>query len=188
MKRLIWIALGLFTLEVVGILAGYWFSGGHAMGDLTLTISKYVGLAPWSMAVFGVVNTIIGILVTYYALLSVKKANPIWRFLMLIFVICFFGLSLCPHLPDMTAQITHLHQVFARTMFVVMALVGILMLMLEQKPLKRLACMGFIVLATFVIVGYVTQWPVVMNAILIFETAYIYWFFVIVAGYKPALD
>ena len=122
-KNLFFIALLIFIAEFLGIMGYYWIFDGRA-GDASLTISRYVGLNPWSCAVFLVCNLAISILVVYHLITACAKRGVIWRFLMYVFAMAFLALSVSPHLPDEGMSST-IHRFFAGVMFVDMALVGV---------------------------------------------------------------
>jgi len=168
MKKLLWIILALFTLEVLGIVGYNWLAAGYA-GNATLTLSKYVGLNLWSCIAFGVTNLAIIVLFSIY---SVHQKKLTHNLLGLLFCLCYLILSLCPHLPYESPVVT-IHQIFAITLFVIMLLSGI-SLYNKNAKLPRLICGIFILFGLHFIFAYANHLPYFMDGILYWEVGYIY--------------
>ncbi len=172
MKKLIWIILALITLEVLGIVGYNWVTAGYT-GDATLTLSRYVGLNLWSSIAFGIVNLIIIVLMTLYAIHTQKLGSMI---LFLILDISYLILSICPHLPY-ESPITLMHQIFAITLFIVMLLIGITQYNKNTKPTRAITGL-FVLYGLHFLFAYANHLPYFMNGILYWEIGYIYLFFI----------
>ncbi len=170
MKKLLWIILTLFTIEVIAVIGYNWLAAGYT-GDATLTLSKYVGLNLWSCIFFGITNLVMIILFTIYALHQKKLLQTL---LLLTFNLCYLILSICPHLPVESA-ITQMHQIFAITLFVAMLLIGI-SLYNKNAKLPRLICGIFILFGLHFLFAYANQLSYFMDNILYWEVSYIYLF------------
>ena len=144
MKKLIWAALSIFTLEILIIIGCYWLFYGYA-GNFSLTISRYVGLSSWSSLAF---------LVGVYA-------------------ISLLALSLCPHAPD-GGQVTSIHRFFAAAMFISLCLLGLISADIAKGKLVRTYCIAFVLYGFHFIIAYVNHLPYLMGNILIWETAFVY--------------
>lgn len=169
------IALIIFLLEYLGICGYWWVFGGH-MGDASLTISRYVGLAPATCAIFFACNLVITVLVVWHLIFACAKRGFLWRFLMYVFVGAFLGLSVSPHLPDGGMSST-IHMAFAGTMFVVMALVGLYTLAATQRKALMVYAMAFLIFAVFFIICDAARVDWFMRGIFWYESAYIFAFF-----------
>ena len=174
-KNLFFIALLIFIAEFLGIMGYYWIFDGRA-GDASLTISRYVGLNPWSCAVFLVCNLAISILVVYHLITTCAKRGFIWRFLMYIFAMAFLALSVSPHLPDEGMSST-IHRFFAGVMFVDMALVGVVTMSRAERKFMMLYSMLFVIYAIFFCVCDVMRMQWFLDGIFWYESAYIFAFF-----------
>ena len=172
MKKLLWIILALFTVEVIGIVGYNWLAAGYA-GNATLTLSKYVGLNLWSCIAFGVINLAIIILFSIYA---IHQKKLIQSLLLLTFSLCYLILSLCPHLPY-ESPVVLMHQIFAVTLFVIMLLYGI-SLYNKNAKLSRLVCGIFVLFGLHFIFAYANHLPYFMDNVLYWEIGYIYLFMI----------
>lgn len=174
-------APAIFAFSQIVIIGYYWIFGGY-FGDLTLTISRYVGLQLWSSILFAICNFVItGLLLRYY--ISVRKNfSKVWFVLGLIEVVGFIGLSVFPHVnfvsPEVKEVFVNIHIGFARTMFVAMFCMG-----LERLRIARLkdntatkATLAFLLYGIMYITGYSAKWDVMWNTMFIWETGYIYAF------------
>lgn len=171
----------IFAFSQLVILGYYWIFGGY-FGDLTLTISRYVGLQLWSSILFAVCNILIIVLLLRYFWSVRKVFSPIWFLLSLIEVVGFIGLSIFPHVnfvpPETKEVFVNIHIGFARTMFVAMFLMG-----LERLRIARLkddvatkATIAFLIYGIIYITGYSAKWNIMWGTMLIWETGYIYAF------------
>lgn len=174
-KNLFLIALAIFLLEYIGIIGSYWLFGGR-MGDASLTISRYVGLSPWSCAVFCACNLAIAILVICHLIFRCAKRGFLWRLLMYIFAAVFLALSVSPHLPD-EGMSSAIHCFFAGVMFVDMALIGLYTLFATQRKALMCYAMLFLIFAVFFIICDVARVDWFMNGIFWYESAYLFAFF-----------
>ena len=171
MKKIIWIILALITLEVLGVVGYNWVTAGYT-GDATLTLSRYVGLNLWSSIAFGIINLIIIVLMTLYAIHTQKLGSMI---LFLILDISYLILSICPHLPY-ESPITLMHQIFAITLFIVMLLIGITQYNKNTKLARAITGL-FVLYGLHFLFAYANHLPYFMNGILYWEIGYIYLFF-----------
>ena len=180
----------IFGLSQVVILGYYWIFKGYA-GNLSLTISKYVGLELWSSVFFAVCNLLIVILMLRYYLATWKKLSVIWLILSLIQVIGFVGLSLCPHNAFMgdgiRETINAVHIFMARMMF--LAMFGMMLERLRLNGLRNSistkACLAFLGYSLIYIISYASGWSILWNMVLIWESGYIYAFMGVLVLSRP---
>ena len=198
------LALGLapllFALSQLIILGYNWIFQGHA-GNLSLTISRYVGLSLWTSVLFAVFNLIITIIMFRYYLSLRKSRSTLWFIFGCIQVAGFLLLSIFPHNTFMEGQLREIvvtiHEHSARAMFIAMFGMTLETLrlshpnhlkFLQNLPLlkspKKLAfpeattpvCLFFFVYGIIYAISYATRWAPIWDRVLIIETGYIYAF------------
>lgn len=171
----------IFAFSQVIVLGYYWIFEGY-FGNLTLTISRYVGLELWSSIFFCICNLIIAGLLLRYFIYARKSFSKLWFFLSIVEVIGFVGLSFFPHvnfLPPETKEIfVNIHIAFARTMFVAMFCMGLERLRIAalKDNIATKATLVFLAYGLIYITGYSTKWNVLWDTMLFWETGYIYVF------------
>jgi len=171
----------IFAFSQLIILGYYWIFEGYA-GNFTLTISAYVGLRLWTSIFFAICNLIIVILMLRYYLFARKKLSVVWFIFSLVQITGFIGLSICPHnvfMSDGTREtINFIHILMARMMFI--AMFGMMLERLRlaglNKSLSAKACLAFLAYGVIYIVSYASNWNVLWNLVLIWESGYIYAF------------
>ena len=198
------LALGLTPLIFAPsqlIILGYnWTQKGYA-GDLTLTVSRYVGLELWTSVLFAVFNLVITLIMFRYYFALKKQRSTLWFIFGCIQVAGFLLLSIFPHNIFMEGQareiVINIHEVSARAMFISMFGMAIETLrlsypnhlkFLQNLPLlrapKNLAfpkittpvCLFFITYGIVYAISYATRWAPIWDRVLILETGYIYAF------------
>ncbi|MBQ9017349.1 hypothetical protein IJ103_03895 [Candidatus Saccharibacteria bacterium] len=198
------LALGLtpalFALSQLVILGYYWLANGYA-GNLTLTISRYVGLELWTSILFAIFNlAIIIIMLRYYFSLK-NSRSPLWLIFGLLQVLGFALLSIFPHNSFMSGDartvIVNLHEFSARLMFISMFAMAFETLRLSHpnhlKFLQKFklfqtksspslpaattkVSVFFIIYGLVYLFAYSTKLPLIWDRVLILETGYIYAF------------
>ena len=182
MKKLLLLALAIFTLELLGIVGDYWIFQGYA-GNTKLTISRYVGLTPATSIIFLICNLgIIGLVMTYMFDSGVK--NFFWRFLIGVFAVCFLNLSICPHVAD-NSQIIFIHRFFAGGLFVSFLILAMVTTGLTKNALAKMFCFAYIVYGVYFLVSYLNYLPDYSPIALILESLYVYGGFVVLFCAKP---
>lgn len=176
-RHLLLIAFMLFVLEFIGIIGYYWLFGGHE-GDTTLTISRYVGLNPLSCAAFCACNFVVAVLIVWHLATHEKLHGMGWRFLIYAFVVSFLALSVSPHLPE-GGMSTDIHLFFAGSMFTIMALTGLFDIIATKRKSTLIVALLFLVYAVFFIICDLFRVSWFMDNILIYESAYIFAYFVL---------
>ncbi|MDO4889112.1 MAG: hypothetical protein Q4A25_00230 [Candidatus Saccharibacteria bacterium] len=198
------LALGLtpliFALSQIIILGYNWISRGHA-GDLTLTVSRYVGLELWTSILFAAFNIAIIVIMFRYYLYLKKSRSTLWFIFGCLQVLGFLFLSIFPHnvfTEGQTKEIfVNIHEYSARLMFASMFGMALETLRLShpnhlkflqnlpllKSPKKLLfpkvttpVCVFFVIYGLFYVTIYLTRWDVIWSRVLILETGYIYTF------------
>ncbi|MDO4760084.1 MAG: hypothetical protein Q4A33_02150 [Candidatus Saccharibacteria bacterium] len=178
-KKFIHIATGVFTLNVIVVLALYLvFERGF---NLNWTISRYMGTSVWSAILFGLTNLIVIFCVLKYLLRIQKlyKLSSFWGTLVIAMIITYLGLSICPvGLFDPTwgefGIVSRMHHFFSYTMFVIMAVI-VLDTLIEVRRGKSFVIFGASLILYMIgcIFCYKYGTSFFMNNILLFESGYI---------------
>ena len=176
MKKPIIAALAIFTAEVLAIVGYYWLACGYA-GNVSLTISRYVGLNTWSSILFLIGNlAIIALSAIYMVNSGARKFS--WRFLVSAYMISFLALSICPHIPN-GDQIIYIHRFFAAAMFISLCLLSLATIDVAKNKLARIFCLSYALYGFHFIIAYANHLPYLMNSILIWEAAFVYGSFIV---------
>lgn len=171
----------IFAFSQVIILGYYWIIEGY-FGNLTLTISRYVGLELWSSILFCVCNIIIAVLLLRYFISVRKRFSIIWFLLSLVEVVGFLGLSFFPHIgfgsEETRLIFADIHITFARMMFIAMFCMGLerLRIAVLKDNIATKATLAFLAYGLIYVIGYMAKWNVLWESMLIWETGYIYVF------------
>lgn len=199
------LALGLtpliFALSQLIILGYQWIANGYA-GNLTLTISRYVGLELWTSILFAAFNLVIIIIMLRYYLSLKNQRSALWVILGCFQALGFALLSIFPHNIFMVEGpardvVVNLHEFSARLMFISMFAMAFETLRLTHpshlKFLQKFALFKapknlsfpsittkisifFILYGLVYLFAYLTRWDVIWDRVLILETGYIYAF------------
>ncbi|MBR3366143.1 hypothetical protein IKG48_03445 [Candidatus Saccharibacteria bacterium] len=198
------LALGLtpliFALSQLIILGYNWIQKSYA-GNLSLTVSRYVGLELWTSILFLAFNLVIIVIMLRYYLALKKQRSTLWFIFGCIQVAGFLLLSIFPHNTFMEGQtreiVANIHEISARAMFISMFGMTLETLRLSYpnhlkflhnlpllKSPKNLAfpkmttpvCLFFFIYGIVYAISYATRWAPIWDHVLILETGYIYAF------------
>ena len=198
------LALGLtpliFALSQLIIIGYYWTKKGYT-GDLTITISRYVGLELWTSILFLIFNIVIIIIMFRYYLALRKQRSTLWFIFSIIQITGFLLLSIFPYNVFMEGQtreiVGNIHEYSARAMFIAMFGMAIETLRLSYpnhlKFLQKLpffkspknlsfpkitapVCIFFAIYGIIYAISYGTHWSVLWDRVFVLETGYIYAF------------
>lgn len=198
------LALGLapliFALSQLIILGYQWITNGYA-GNLTLTVSRYVGLELWTSVLFAIFNLAIIIIMLRYYFSLWKSRSLFWLILGCLQALGFFLLSIFPANVFMESPVretvVNIHEFSARLMFISMFVMAFETLRLSYpnhlkflqkfKLFKSPSKMSFPGITTkislfFIFYGliylftYLTKFDLIWSRVLILETGYIYAF------------
>lgn len=171
-----------FTLMLIGVIAVYVVRDGGF--HLEYSISRYVGREWWSAIIFALCNFAVMVLIWKYIVREWEKYGKVWVVLMMLVTICFIGLSFCPiGLFDATygdyGVVSILHQIFARGMFMVMAVATAVEGWKRRgEKWQPLVCVAYVLYAVGCAVASATT-QVFWDLNFVLETAYIYAFYAI---------
>ena len=173
-----------FAFSQVVILGYNWIFGGY-FGNISLTVSKYVGLDVWSSVLFAICNFLIGFLMVRYYLYAYKSLSKLWLVLGFIQLFGFIGLSIFPHVAFLTGDIkefvVNLHIMLARIMFFAMFGMALERLRIacgrdNRNKFAAKICLAFLVYGIIYVFGYFIKDSFFWHIMLLWETGYIYAF------------
>ena len=175
-------ALAVFSGVVLALVLTYVMRDGGF--HMEYSISRYVGREWWSAVIFALGNFVIVWEVYRYTRTVWKEYGKVWLGLMVVMLVCYVGLSLCPlGLFDSDIEtlgaVSVLHQIFARGMFITMAVIGFVKGMEIFKVRRRaaVACFAYVALAVGLgVMSFTTK--VFWDLNFVIETAYIYLFMI----------
>ena len=177
-KGLMLTALGIFLVEVVGIV-GVNSLMGHGV-HLAWTISRYVGLETWSAVVFAVLNLIVMLAMLYY-LYGVGESWQMKRgfyILVVAIVLALVGLSACPlgyfDMAGSVSLVSRIHEFCSRLMFVLMLILVLVVMMCRRATRTTQILAGvFICYGLVCAFGFLTRASWFIGGGLIFEAVYL---------------
>ena len=171
-KRPVYTAGLLYTLTALIVVLSAWAEDLHRFG-LDLTISRYVGLRPWTAVLYMVVAAVMVTLVFIY-IRSSKMPRVKQGLYMLVFA-CVFGCAICPFNYAWSAVLSDMHNGFA---YGLMLLVTISFVWMAVRPVNRkqrifgiaAICYALYFIICFVIIG----WEFFISTIFVWENIFIY--------------
>lgn len=179
-KKFIHAAFGLFLGVEALIVCLHSFAFGQNFNP-NWSISRYMGLKPWSAIVFALVNFVVIALVLKY-MLKVRKVHHLsifWLLGVFVMMIAYAGLSFCPiGLFDEKwgefGIVSNFHHIFSTTLFIAMAVVT-LDTIIEIRRGKAMIIYGLCLLAFcgFCTYGFTCAVPVFWDYVFFFESGYI---------------
>lgn len=175
--------LSAVTVAVIVVLQ--WTVGFYGEVRLDMTISRHMGETWWAALAFLICNLLIvpGILGYVVELYKELKMPKFWLFLGITAAVGLVGLSFCPiGLFDDTVEnlgvVSIFHQIFSRGMFIAMWLMA-LVTVVELWSVRRVRWwLLFLAYGTWYVVLFVAAPAVVQPWDLIFESIYLYGFFI----------
>lgn len=180
------IVLSVFVISVLIVILSHSFLEGYGL-HLNFSISRYIGLEPWS-AIFFFVCSVFNIFLLIQFFLKfrkVHKMNLFWQIAYIIMLVGFLVLSACPvGLFDETwgdfGIVSILHRTFASIMFM-SAVIVMFLTVLKFRNNKKLLLSGifFMIFGILFITFFKLQIPWFMNIFLIPEALFLLWFVLI---------
>ncbi len=146
------------------------------------SISRYMGVAPWSAIVFAIVNIGIVVAVLRFAIdmKKTQKLSKIWFALILLMVASFLSLSFCPvGLFDAEwgnyGTVSMIHRYSSYVLFASMfgLVVDSLIEYKHKSTFFKIYAVLLIIYAILACIGYLLEPPFYMNYIYFYEAAYI---------------
>lgn len=160
---------------------------GHGF-DISSSISHYVGLEVWSAIFFTIANVFVAILLGNY----LWRMGRAWRmprvfyWMIVILVASLIGLSVCPSgmcdVGESPSIVTWVHVLTSRTMFFVMMLLAAMVVFCKHANTTAHAVnILFLMYAILCLVGFLTEDTWFMNAVMVYETMYLFGFMMAMA-------
>ncbi len=160
---------------------------GHGF-DISSSISHYVGLEIWSAIFFTLANVFVAILLGNY----LWRMGEAWRmpkvfyWMIVILVASLIGLSVCPSGMFDTGEspsiITWVHILTSRTMFFVMMLLSAMVIFCRRaNTVAHAVNILFMMYAILCLVGFLTEDAWFMDAVMVYETMYLFGFMMAMA-------
>lgn len=176
--------LGLSLLCLVVIVALQWTVGAYGTPRMDMTISRHMGATWWSALIFLGCNLTIAPIIMKYIIEVWRylKLPKIWLFLGIMSVVGLVGLSFCPiGLFDASVEelgvVSVFHQIFSRGMFLAMWAMA-LVTVVELWSVRRVRWwLIFLAYGAFYVAFFAAAPEVLRPADLIFESIYLYGFF-----------
>ena len=174
--------LSISCLIVIVVLQ--WTVGAYGTVRLDMTISRHMGAEWWSALIFLGCNLVIAPIIMRYivGIWRWLKLPKIWLFLGILAVVGLVGLSFCPiGLFDQSVEelgvVSIFHQIFSRGMFMTMWFMA-LVTVVELWSVRRVRWwLLFLAYGAFYTTFFVAAPAVLQPADLIFESIYLYGFF-----------
>ena len=181
-RWVVFAGLIVFTAVLLGVLLTC--CGRDGTFHLDYSISRYMGREAWGAIIFGIGNLVLVGCIGKYVWEMREFYGKMWVVIMAIMTGCFIGLSFCPiglfdEVYGNFGIVSTLHQIFARLMFIMMAVAAVVMGVKRKKQKWYLGiCIAYALYAVgCAILSATTQMFWDFN--FVFETAYIYLFYVI---------
>lgn len=153
------------------------------------TISHYVGLELWSAVFFTLGNIFVSIFMAMYLwrMGRVWKMPKLFYWVIVLLVVTLIGLSVFPSGiyndgSGKTSIVTWAHMIMSRAMFTAMMLVAAMIVMCRRaNKIAHIANVIFLIYAVTCIGGFMTGAEWFTGHVMIFETAYLAAFMVVLA-------
>ncbi len=165
-------ALLIYTFTALTVVISSWVSGLRRF-DLSLTISKYIALRPWTYAVYAVAAITMVILVVPYVFKL--PAATMKKTVYLTVMGCVLGCALFPYNPSWSILTSQIHDFFAYTLFLGVTLSFIITLVQTgDRSRKRFAFMASMYALVFIVLYAFVKLKAFHSTILIWENILIY--------------
>ena len=170
-KRPVLAAIVIYTSIALITVLSAWISGLHRY-DLTLTISKYVALRPWTAVVYAIcILFMFALIMTYIKRLKIEISRKIVYYL--IFV-CILGVGVFPSNREWSILISDIHNYFAYTLMAATTL-SFAFLLLKGRTAQKIFAALAIAYSVFFLVSFIfIEWQSFINTIFIWEMTFIY--------------
>lgn len=160
---------------------------GHGF-DVSSSISHYVGLEIWSAVFFTIANAfVLTLLGTYLWRMGEAWRMPKAFFLLIVVLgVSLMGLSVFPSgmfdTGESSSLITWMHWLTSRTMFFTMMLISAMVILCKRaNRVAHLVNVIFMMYAILCLVGFLTGDAWFSQAVMIFETLYLFGFMMAMA-------
>jgi len=163
-KKLILTSFGIYAATIFSFVLCAWIFDQHSL-DLTLTVSKYIGLKPWSSIVY------VFVAVIFCAIIAIAiMRSDMSKFRKVLYLLMIPGVMGCAIFPCTPAQtLVGIHRYFSNSLVVVILLSLITTIITTaSRRQKIISAVSLVYLAIFM-VCYVLNVPFVYQTIFIGE-------------------
>lgn len=185
--RLIWAALAVFVATALAAVLVNGTVFGHGF-VLSRSISRYVGYETWSAVVFAIGNIFVGLCIAKYLwrLGEVWKMPKLFYICIVLMVATLWALSVCPvgfcDFDGHVSLVSRIHEVSSRTMFIAMMLMSVMIALSKRTGVAaHVAGAAFATYAVICVAGYLLGADWFMVGTLIYESAYLVGFMLMLA-------
>ena len=173
-KKLIFVIGLLYTINALIVVLSAWAINQHRF-DLSMTISRYIGLRRWTAFMYVIVAGTMTILAVIHIIKI--RINIIKKILYILAFACVFGCAVCPMNWDWSVLASNLHNVFAYTLMFSVTITLVWMLIKPTSKAQRIFGIVAICYAIFFIMCFVViKVDVFFETLFIWENAFIYIF------------
>ncbi len=173
-KNSIYIIGLLYTLNALIVVLSAWAINLHQY-DLSITISRYIGLRRWTAFMYIIVAGSMSTLAVIH--ITKIKMNIFKKILYILAFVCVFGCAVFPMNWNWSALSSTLHHVFSHTLMFSVTITFIWLLIKPVTKAQRLFAIVAIAYAVFFIMCFVIfKVDVLFNTLFIWENAFIYLF------------
>lgn len=164
----------LYTLNALIVVVSAWAVNINRFG-LDMTISRYIGLRPWTVFMYVIVSG--GMSALAFIHINKIKMNIIKKSFYNLAISCVFLCSVFPSNRDWNLLFYNFHKVFSYMLMSCVIITLIWMLIKPVNRLQRIFSVAAILYAVFfVIVFFITKTEYFFRTIFIWENAFIYLF------------
>ena len=168
----------LYTFVAMVTVLSAWLTDFHEC-DLSLTISIYVALRPWTAILFGVCAILMTVLIFAYIRKldseQDKKMNKGKKLIYMLALICIAGCGLFPCNGSWSIIATNLHNIFAYALIFIVLISFILMIVFAKTKEQRIFGIVSLAYAIFFVISFViVEWRFFIETIFLWENTFIY--------------
>jgi len=170
-KRPVLISFFTYTgIALITVLSA-WMINLHRF-DLSLTISRYVALRPWTAIVYGL--CIVFMVTLIFVFLKKTKMLLLRKIIYSLVFICVLGCGIFPFNRTWSNLVSTLHNYSAYALMLLVTISFIVLVITGRKAQKIFAVLSILYAVYFIISFVVFDWQWFNNTIFIWENLFIY--------------
>ena len=170
-KRPVLISFFTYTgIALITVLSA-WIINLHRF-DLSLTISRYVALRPWTAIVYGL--CIVFMVTLLFVFLKKTKMLLLRKIIYSLVFICVLGCGIIPFNRTWSNLVSTLHNYSAYALMLLVTISFIVLVITGRKAQKIFAVLSILYAVYFIISFVVFDWQWFNNTIFIWENLFIY--------------
>ena len=170
-KRPVLISFITYTLIALITVLSAWMINLHRF-DLSITISSYVGLRPWTAITYGICLTLIVALIVMH----VKKMKILLlrKILYCLVFACVFGCAVFPFNRQWNSLVATIHNYCAYALMFLMLVSFIVLIVTGRKAQKIFGILCMLYAVYFILAFLVLDWQWFSDTVFIWENIFIY--------------